>query len=172
MHEESKQTMEDLLRDLPPGYLEEGDHTLSNSTDLDSTGESQGSSEEKEERLSDKGRIHETSDNKERKESDSVCEPKLGRGIKRKKVKLKSEDSDDAEKDAGDKDFEAEESEEDNEETIEEQEEKEGEVNYEEELEDLQVGSGLLKLFVIRKRKRKKNIPAYSYQDCCIILFI
>lgn len=136
--------MEDLLRDLPPGYLEEGDHTLSNSTDLDSAAESQGSSEEKEEKLSDKGRIHETSDRKEGKENDSVCEQKLGRGIKRKKVKLKkSENSDDTEKDIGDKDFEAEESEEDNEETIEEQEEKEGEVNYQEELEDLQVGNNL-----------------------------
>ena len=133
--------MEDLLKDLPPGYLEEGDQALTNNTDLDSTAESQGSSEEKEERLSDKGRIHETSDSKGKKENESVCEQKLGRGIKRKKVKLKkSENSNDTEKDVGDKDFEAEESEEDNEETIEEQEEKEGQVNHEEELEDLQVG--------------------------------
>ncbi|KAG0717329.1 Helicase domino [Chionoecetes opilio] len=142
LHEESKQSIEDLLRDLPAGYLEEGDQTRSTSTDLDSVAESHVSSEEKEERQSDKGRIPETSDNKEEKDNGSVCEQKLGRGIKRKKVKLKKgENSDDGtEKDIGDKDFEAEGSEEDNEETIEEQEEKEeGEVNHKEELEDLQV---------------------------------
>lgn len=133
--------MEDLLRDLPPGYLEEGDHSLSNnSDDLSDTVQSHEDSNEKEKRSSNKGTMQDIGDNDEKK-NDSFHERKLGRGIKRK-VKLKKKETiSDAEKDIGDKDFEAEESEEDNEETIEEQEQKEGEVNHQQELEDLQVGS-------------------------------
>lgn len=139
LHEESKQTMEDLLRDLPPGYLEEGDHSLSNNADdLSDSVQSHDDSEERQKRPSNRGTIQDI-DKDEEKNSDSILGQKLGRGIKRKVKLKKKETTSDAEKDIGDKDFEAEESEEDNEETIEEQEEREGDVNHEQELEDLQV---------------------------------
>lgn len=132
--------MEDLLRDLPPGYLEEGDRSLSKSADdLSDTAQSHEDSNEKEKRPN-KGTIQDNGD-KDNEKSDSVHEQKLGRGIKRKVKLRKKETVGDAEKDVGDKDFEAEESEEDNEETIEEQEEKEGEVDHQQELQDLEVGS-------------------------------
>lgn len=135
--------MEDLLRDLPPGYLEEGDCALSNNADdLSDAVHSHEESEGKEKRPSNRGTIQDSGDKDEDKKSDSIPGQKLGRGIKRK-VKLKKETISNVEKDIGDEDFEAEESEEDNEETIEEQEEKEGEVNHQQELEDLQVGSCL-----------------------------
>ncbi|XP_050722344.1 helicase domino-like [Eriocheir sinensis] len=143
LHEESKQTMEDLLRDLPPGYLEEGDHSLSNNADdLSDSVQSHEDSEEKQKRPSNRGTIQDVNKDED-KNSDSILGQKLGRGIKRKVKLKKKETTSDAEKDIGDKDFEAEESEEDNEETIEEQEEKEGEVNHEQELEDLQADNDL-----------------------------
>lgn len=143
LHAESQQTMEDLLRDLPPGYLEDGDHTVSssNADDLSDAGQSHDEASEKEKRPRHKGVTQDISDKDEDRKRESILGQKLGRGIKRK-VKLKRKERvSEVEKDVGDKDFEAEESEEDNEETITEQEEKEGEVNHQQELEELEVSN-------------------------------
>lgn len=142
LHEESKQTMEDLLKELPPGYLDGGDFSPSNSIeDLTSLTGCQDSAEEKEEDVVKEVMIgQEVTGEKEEKDSDSICEGKIGKELKRRRVKLKpSENISESEKDIGDQDFKVEESDEDDEGTIEEQENNEGKSDHQQELDDLQV---------------------------------
>nr|XP_045582866.1 helicase domino-like isoform X2 [Procambarus clarkii] len=159
LHEESKQTLEDLLKDLPPGYLEGGDISLDNSTEnLDSLGECPDSVEEKdEEKVKEEVIGHEVTIEKDEKDVDSVSDKKNVRNIKRRKVKLRTGDNiSEIDKDE-DQDFKVEESDEDNEDTIEEQEKKEEETDHQQEINELQAEN---ELSVEELRKKYAELAA------------
>ncbi|KAK4302059.1 hypothetical protein Pmani_025841 [Petrolisthes manimaculis] len=163
LQEESKQTLEDLLKDLPPGYLEDGDFPQGDSSeDQTSTPDNQENAEVADPEKSKEIPTEEMVGDNDTKDCDSVGENKgsvvaVRSNLKRKRVALTSDDDGSSEKDIGDDDFEAVESDEDVEDTIEKQEAEEGEVDHEQELNELEAEN---ELSVEELRKKYEELAA------------
>lgn len=138
------------MKDLPPGYLEDGDFPqVDKSEDQTSAPDIKesvqvGDPEKSKEKSAEEVVVVVGDENN--KNCDSVSENKgssvaVRSNLKRKRVDVTCDDEGGSEKDAGDDDFEALESDEDVEDTIEKEEEEEGDVDHQQELQELQVGT-------------------------------
>jgi len=162
LQKESEQTLEDFLKDLPPGYLDTIGQAIDEDASKNSVSDADAYSETSEQKTqcdsdlstSRKGRQDSIGssnlddndsnikDNDSEKESTS--ERRLGRE-RRRKVRLKPSavNIEGQDKETGDEDFKGDETDADEEDTIQEQEEKEGAIDYKQELDELEADNDL-----------------------------